>query len=200
MNEPRGSRRTAPLLLALLLFPALAAPLGAKVFLTQDEALRLAFPAGTEVVRRSAFLTAAELEEAKGAAGVPLASQLVTFHVGLRDGKEVGRVYFDTHVVRTLPETLLVLVDPSGAIGRIEVISFSEPEDYLPKGHWYAQFAGRKLDDELSTKRGVRPVAGATLTAKATTEAARRVLALDAVVRKAEARKAARGAGAGEKK
>ncbi|MDH3816392.1 MAG: hypothetical protein OEV48_17995 [Acidobacteriota bacterium] len=37
------------------------------------------------------------------------------------------------------------------------------------------------MDDELALKRDIRPVTGATLTARATTEAVRRVLAIHAV-------------------
>ena len=81
----------------------------------------------------------------------------------------------------------MVEVDPEGAIVRIEVLSFSEPEEYLPKAHWYEQFQGKPLDDELSLKRAIRPVTGATLTAHATTDAARRVLALDRVLRQTAA-------------
>ena len=76
----------------------------------------------------------------------------------------------------------MVLVDPAGAVARVEVLSFQEPEDYLPLPQWYAQFPGRPLDAELSLKRGIRPVAGATLTTNATTDAVRRVLALHRVL------------------
>ena len=38
------------------------------------------------------------------------------------------------------------------------------------------------MNDELSMKRGIRAVTGATLTARATTDAARRVLALHHVL------------------
>jgi hypothetical protein len=100
----------------------------------------------------------------------------------MREGKVVGTAYFDTHRVRTMPETILVLVDAAGAVARIEVLSFQEPEDYLPLPRWYAQFPGRLLDDELSLKRAIRPVAGATLTTNATTDAVRRVLALHRVL------------------
>jgi hypothetical protein len=58
------------------------------------------------------------------------------------------------------------------------VLSFAEPPDYLPRKGWYEQFAGRELDDELRLDRGIRAVSGATLTATATTAAARRVLAV----------------------
>jgi hypothetical protein len=98
------------------------------------------------------------------------------------DPGEEGTAYFDSHRVRTLPETLMVVVDPRGRVRRIEVLAFREPEEYLPRPVWYGQFPGRGLDDELALDRGVRGVIGATLTARATTQAVRRVLALDRVI------------------
>ncbi len=160
-----------------------ATTLDAKVFLTQAEALKLAFP-GAAVERRIEYLTAAQQKEAQTLSGDDEPpSAIVSCYVGTKDGHVVGTAYFDTHVVRTMPETIMVEVDPAGAIVRIEVLSFSEPEDYLPRARWYEQFHGKPLDDELSLKRAIRPVTGATLTAHATTDAARRVLALDRVLR-----------------
>jgi FMN-binding domain len=172
--------RFAAALAALL---SSAAPVYGKVFLTQEEALKLAFP-GATVERKTAFLTESELQEAAMLSGGPRPSALAVAYAATRDGRLVGTAYFDTHVVRTQPETLMVVVDPAGAIARVEVLSFLEPEEYLPRAHWYAQLPGRILDDELSLKRGIRPVSGATLTARATTEAARRVLALHRVLEK----------------
>ena len=54
--------------------------------------------------------------------------------------------------------------------------------DYLPREGWYRQFDGRHLDDELHLDRSIRSVSGATLTATATTAAARRILALHHVI------------------
>ncbi len=165
-----------------------ASALEAKVFLTQEEALRLAFP-GASVERRTVFLTEAQQRQAQKLSGDDqLPGALASFYLARKDGREIGTAYFDTHVVRTMPETILVVVDPSGALARIEVLSFSEPEEYLPRPRWYAQFSGKPLDAELSVKRGVRPVVGATLTARATTAAARRVLALHRVLHPAPPR------------
>lgn len=177
----RSSGFLAPVLSALGLLSAAA--VGAKVFLTQEEALRLAFPADTIVVRKTAFLTAAQQETARELSGADRSpSALVTYYVGTRDGRVVGTAYFDTHVVRTLPETVLILLDSAGAIARIEVLAFAEPEEYLPRTNWYAQFGGKKLDKELAIARGIRPVSGATLTARATLDAARRILAVHQVL------------------
>jgi len=166
-----------------------AAAAGAKVLLTPEEALKLAFP-GATVERKTAYLTEAQQKAAQKLSGdEELPSALVSYYVGTKDGKILGTAYFDTHTVRTMPETIMVVVDLSGAIARIEVLSFSEPEEYLPKPHWYEQFQGKPLDDELSMKRGIRAVTGATLTARATTDAARRVLALHKVIPSAGAAK-----------
>jgi FMN-binding domain len=178
-----GGRRRAVVLPVLLLslWAATAAPAAAKVFLTVDEALKLAFP-GCQVERRTAYLTPGELARARQLAGVEVPGALVSYYVASRDGKPAGTAYIDTHRVRTLPETLMVVVDPAGRVTRIEVLSFREPEEYLPRGLWYGQFAGRELGPELDLKRGIRPVTGATLTARATTTAVRRVLALHQVI------------------
>ena len=170
----------------LLTFLLAAAPAVAKVFLTQEEALKLAFPPGTVVERRTSYLSADQKAEVKRLAGTE-PSGLAVAYVGTRDGREAGTAYFETHVVRTQAETLLVVVTPDGALGRVEILSFAEPEEYLPRASWYGQLPGKRLDDELASKRGVRPVTGATLTVRATVEAARRVLALHQVLRQAAA-------------
>ena len=157
----------------------------AAVYLTKDAALALAFPAGTSVDRRTAFLTDAQLAEAKRLAGsgVEIASALVVRYVGRAPhGRVVGTAYFDTHRVRTLDETLMVVVDSDGRVSRVDVLAFGEPPEYLPKPGWLAQLGGRKLDPELSVKRGIRGITGATLSSQAATDAVRRVLAIHAVL------------------
>jgi hypothetical protein len=173
-----GRTRVAAAAAALLA----AAALPAKVFVTREEALRLAFP-GAAVERHTAYLTEAQQKEAKKLSGdAEEPSALAAYYEARKEGRVIGTAYFDTHTVRTMPETIMVVVDPAGAISRIEVLSFSEPEEYLPRPQWYAQFTGKPLNDELSMKRAIHPVTGATLTAQATTDAARRVLALHRVL------------------
>ena len=156
--------------------------MAAKVFLSVDEALKLAFP-GCEVARRTAYLTPEQLRRVKELSGAEVPSALITYYAASRGKQPAGTAYFDTHRVRTLPETLMVVVDPQGKVKRIEVITFREPEEYMPRGNWYGQFQGRKLDKDLEVKRGIHPVTGATLTVRATTGAVRRVLALHQVIR-----------------
>jgi hypothetical protein len=164
-----------------MLVPAEA---GARVFLTTEEALDLAFP-GCQVERGTVFLTEAQQAAAKREAGVEIPGALVYPYEATCDGEPGGTAYFDTHRVRTLPETLMVVVDPDGEVRRVEVLAFREPPEYIPPAKWYGQFPGQKLSDDLRLQGAIRGVTGATLTARATTAAVRRVLAIHRVLQRA---------------
>ena len=107
---------------------------------------------------------------------------MVTVYEARSDGDLVGRAFLDTDVVRTMPATVLTVISPEGALRMMLVLQFTEPPDYLPREGWLRTFQGRPLDDDLWPGLGVRRVTGATLTVQALTDAARRALALDALV------------------
>ena len=157
--------------------------LRAQTLRTQAEALELAFP-GAAIERRTAYLTDAQLDRARRLAGedVEVDQGIVTYYTARRAGRPVGVAYFDTHRVRTMAEVAMVVVAPDSRIERVEVLKFMEPPEYRAPEGWIEQIEGRPLDDDLSLKAGVRPLAGATLTARALTRAARRILALHTVI------------------
>ena len=75
-------------------------------------------------------------------------------YVAMKDGKVIGRAYVDTHAVGTRQESLLISLDATGQVLRI---------------------------DDLATNRA-RPISGATLGARETTIAVRRIQAIDTVL------------------
>jgi len=157
--------------LAIIVLFALSAH--ARVFMTQQQALAGAFPPGTKVTREVIYLTSEQIAAAKKESGVEVPDKMIVRYVS-----SAGVAYFDTHRVRTLPETVIIVVTPDGRIDKIEILSFDEPPEYLPKARWIDQFRKRKLDEDLSTKRAIRPLSGATLSGRAITNASRKILAL----------------------
>ena len=143
--------------------------------MTQSQALASAFPRGA--TRQVHFLTPGQLEAARKASGLEFTDRMIVRYAGAN-----GFAYFDTHRVRTLPETVMIVVTPDGKIDRVEILSFDEPPEYLPKPRWIDQFDGRKLDEDLSLKRKIRPLSGASLSGRAITNASRKVLALHKVI------------------
>jgi hypothetical protein len=172
------TRRVAALLLLLTASGASAAP----VYSSREQALARAFPPPATIERKTYFLTDAEREKASRAARAKIDSSLVIAYVGRgRDGI-LGTGYFDTHTVRTMPETLLVTVRPDGTLLAVEVVAFGEPEDYLPRRNWLKLFPGRRLDENLAVGRSLAHVSGATLTTHVIADAVRRVLAIHAII------------------
>jgi hypothetical protein len=153
----------------------------AQALPSREEALALAYP-GADVKAEQVFLTEAQMKAAAARAGEALPSPLVARYTATKDGTVVGRAYIDTHVVRTKKESIVVALDSAGAVKRVEVVAFMEPPEYRAPEPFVGQFTGRRLDDDLRLQRAIRPIAGASLTSRALTNAVRRVLAIDEVL------------------
>ncbi len=149
--------------------------------LSVDKALALAFPK-CRIERSTCYLTEAQVKRATELAGEALPSAIVSRYTATLDGQRAGTAYLDTHRVRTMGETILVVVDNHDRVGRVELVAFAEPREYIPGRAWYVQFNGRTLDPALSLKGDIRGVTGASLTAGATTRAVRRMLAVHQVL------------------
>jgi len=162
----------------------LASPGWAQERLTQDEALRVAFPAPATIERRTAYLNDRDLAAARGLAGpdVEVSQSVVTYYVGRDHGVPVGAAYFDGHVVRTKAEVVMVVVSPEGQVKQVEILRFDEPPEYRASERWIDQLEGEALSPGLSLKGDIMNLTGASLTSRALVRAARRVLALHSVI------------------
>lgn len=157
---------------------AAASPAHAKVHHAKNEAIALAFPGADKVETKTFFLTDEEKARVEDLAKAPLETRLVTVQVGDKDGAPMGYAFLDTQVVRTLPETLLVLVAPDGKVAKLLLLAFYEPPEYEAPERWLDQFPGHALGPDLRVDREIHGIAGATLTSHAVTSAVRRSLAL----------------------
>lgn len=170
--------------LLVLALAALAAPSAAPagVYKTQKQALAEAFPGGG-VERKTVFLTVEQAQAVEKRARARLESKVVSYYVGLdARGNPAGTAYFETHVVRTMPETVLILVDREGKLRRVEILAFHEPADYKLRDGWLERLPGKDLEADLTPGRGLVRVTGATLSAEALAAAVRRTLALHELV------------------
>lgn len=164
--------------LALLLAALAAAPASAKVFLARSEALKAALPDAQRIDAREVFLTDEQKAQIEKASGMPMESALVTIYAGWSGERPVGYALFDTHVVRTQPETFVVALDPSGHVTGLFVCAFYEPQDYLPTDRWLTQFKGRDPAHPPRVGAEIASITGATLSSRAVAGGVRRALAI----------------------
>jgi hypothetical protein len=169
-------------LLVLGLLLVTTAPAGAVVYLSQAEALELAFPDSDRVEKRTFLLDSGQAERVRKLARAPVETRIVAVWEGWRGDTRRGYAFIDVHVVRTLTQGLLVVLEPDGAVRSVRVLAFHEPEEYVPSPRWFRQFEGRALAPGLRVDRDIHGVVGATLSARAVTRSVRRSLAYHQVL------------------
>lgn len=162
---------------AVVAFAIAGAPVDAKLFHSQVEAVQLAFPNGERVEKKTYILTSEQVERIEKQARSKLESKLVTIYTGWAGDSVTGYAHIDVHDVRTKPEGLMVVLDPEGRVRSVRVLAFHEPLDYLPAGRWYEQFDGKAKDDHLRVGGDIHGIVGSTLSARAATKSVRRALA-----------------------
>lgn len=149
----------------------------AGVYHSRESAIELALPGADSVTTRTLMLSEAEASDVATRAGAALESRIVRVYEEWRDGEVKHRGIIDTHQVRSLPETLLIVADRANRVEAVHLLAFHEPEQYQASGKWFAQFEERTLDADMAVRRGIAGIAGATLTSNAVTAAVRRALA-----------------------
>jgi hypothetical protein len=170
--------RSVLLVVSALLLAACAASADAKVFYARDEMQSLAFPDATRLQARDLFPTAQQHREIEKLAQSHLESGLLTAYAGYAGDRLLGFAFLDTHTVRTLPETFLVVLSPQGEVLSLHVMAFYEPLEYLPNERWLKQYEGAGLDNDLRIGRRIAAITGSTLSAEAVNGAVRRALAI----------------------
>lgn len=153
------------------------------MYATRDATLRRIFGDSTRIEPRSAYPTPAQLDSVRRWAHARCDAARFTYYVASRGDEVLGRAYLDTHPVRSMPATLLIAVDADGHVVAVEILAFHEPEDYLPPRRWLDRLLGRALSARLRPGEDIDGLSGATLSARSTSEALRRVLALDRLLR-----------------
>ncbi len=150
----------------------------AQVFYSKAEALQVAFPQADRVETQTFFLTPRQIERVEALAQTSVDSKLATFHVGHTADTVQGYAFIETHIVRTFPETFLMVVSPDGRLQKLLVLAFYEPPEYLPSERWLDQFDQKELTPALRLRQDIHGIMGSTLTAQAATQGVRKVLAL----------------------
>lgn len=168
-------------LLSLLITVA-ASPVRAGVLHARDEALAMAFPNGEEVRPLDFYLTPEQRSEIEQQARAKLESNLITVYAGYKDGRVTAYAIFDTHTVRTLPETLLIVLTPTGTVRAVHLLAFYEPPEYAPPEGWLQKFVGAGRERRVELGRSVDAIAGSTLTSRAVASAVARAVAVHSVL------------------
>ncbi len=166
------------LVILLLLTCTLPITASGAVYMSKDQALKLAFPEADRIETTNLFLTEEQLDQVQKASGVALESPIYTFYVGKKGDLTTGFAAIEAATVRTLPETVMVVLNPEGSVRFVEILAFFEPEEYRPPKRWLEQFKQVTLSPQLRVGGQIQGITGATLSAQAMARQVRKTAAL----------------------
>lgn len=164
-------------LVGLLILLVFVAPASATVYHSRSEALELAFPSADRIESKTYILNPDQVERIQQSSRGEVESKLVKVYTGMKGDEVLGYAFIDTHTVRTMPEAFMVVLSPNGIVRSLRVLAFYEPREYQPNNRWYAQFEQVSAGQSLRVGGDIHGIAGATLSARATTRGVRRALA-----------------------
>lgn len=156
---------------------AIIFPCYGKIYYSKNEALELAFGKEASIEMLSLFPTEDQVLKIEKLARVKMESALFTFYVGKKDGQILGYAAIENHVVRSKPETLLVILSLDGRVNAIHTLAFHEPPEYQPPQRWYQQLYQRELE-QLGFNADIQGITGATLSTRSAINITRKVMAI----------------------
>lgn len=137
---------------------------------------------GCKSKKETVFLKDNEKTEVEKLSNVQdISALLIRFSIDCNGVKKYA--YVDSHIVRTMNETILIEVE-ADKVSKIDIVNFLEPQEYIPPKRWLSQFKKKELNNKLALANGIDAISGATLSAVAVTNATRKILAVDKVLKK----------------
>lgn len=174
-SDPVATRRRP--LLALGLGALLA--LGATVYHTPEEALRVAFPGAERFESEPRPLDDAVRDRVSKAVGYPIREHLVTVTEAWGEGGLLGRAIVMHEIAKTLPFSFLVALRPDGAVDQVLLLTYREPRGgEIARKVFRDQYRGKTLADPIRRGRDIRNISGATISVDALSRGVRRAIAL----------------------
>ncbi len=129
------------------------------------------------IKRDKIILSKKELDSIKQMAKLPVKSKLYRYYKVESEGTVVAYAILISQKVRTKKATVLYFIE-NQKVKFIEILSFLEPKEYIPKDTWMSQFDDKNLTDEFKIGRDIPTISGATMSARSLSDGARLAIAL----------------------
>ena len=153
-------------------------------YLTVEAAQRLMFPSASTFTLERPTITRDQWRAID--ASTHATSQARQFLIFRAQGDRLlGRLYVDEVIGKSELITYAVAVTPDGAVKQVEILAYRESHGYEVRDpRWRAQFAGKRASSPVMLDDDIANISGATLSSRHVTDGVRRILALDALIRR----------------
>jgi Na+-translocating ferredoxin:NAD+ oxidoreductase RnfG subunit len=162
---------TSWLFLNPLIFP--------EQYLTESQALKLAFPNTQTIEAEVRVLTERDRQEIKKRYGIEVLTSSVKIYLGRSDSKVDGYAVIANEIGKSEPITFIVAMDGSGRVKTVAIMEFRETRGWeVKEPRFLRQFNGKKSTDHLRVNDDVINLSGATLSSYAVARGIKKAVVL----------------------
>lgn len=174
MNQ---ARLTSYALWVFALSFSLSNSLLAEEYLTEKEALKLAFPKADSFEMHRMIATKTQRAELAKKLGIRLPSRFFKYYRCKQDDTLIGRAIVDEAPGKYHPFDFLLAVDPSHKVLSVEILNYHEKYGFeVKQDSFKQQFKGHLPSDTKKLDREIRIIAGATISCRSLIDAVKRQL------------------------
>ena len=154
----------------LLIF---ALPLSAKVLISPIDAMKATYGSDATVSKKNILLSKQKAKLIEQKTKSRLKSKIFRIFKATKESQLLGYGILINQQVRSKNTAVLYFISNDSMLKAIEIIAFNEPMEYLPSKKWNEQFNNTKTTKMLQVSKNIPTISGATLSAKAITDASR---------------------------
>lgn len=138
-----------------------------QVFLTKNEALKVAFPDADQVDREKKWLTDAQREAIGNICLQKIKDRRINFYIGKKAGKPIGYALMDYVIGKSFPINFMVVLNTDGTVRNVEIMVYREPQGWEVRyKSFLSQFFGRNAESNF---RDINSITGATISVRSIT-------------------------------
>ncbi len=150
-----------------------------QVFLTEDAALKLAFPDCDRVEKKVIQISKDKKERIESRLGWVLSESTAAVFEGFSGKEPRGRAMVAEEIGKFKPITFMVKVSNEGKVERVDVMVYREAVgSEVRRPRFTRQFRGKSASDPLRINRDILNVTGATMSVQAMTAGVKKALVI----------------------
>lgn len=162
--------RKARSLALLVLFLYFSAPIGlsAEVFLSDEDALKLAFPGEAAFEKKRIVVTADKVEAIKAQLRMNKRfKRIFRYYEGKKGDQLLGYAVIDEVFGKSRPITYMLVVNPDLSIRFVEILAYRESHGgEIKREGFRKQFVGKTADDPIRNGEDIKNISGATISCR----------------------------------
>ena len=154
------------------------APVSAKTYLSQEQALALAFEKPAEAHKHEIAFDDTRWKELEKQLGEKVSQRgLLAWTGALKEGGGHGVAIFDSVTGKHELIDYMTVLDEQGKVRFIEILAYRESQGgEVRREQWRKQFAGKSPEDPPVHDKNIVNISGATLSCRHVTDGVRRLL------------------------